>query len=156
MTRLLPILAFGVTAFVLPPLAAAQSVTLDPGLYDVSTNFILGGSEISADESEYCVLAGENTKTFEELEAEIAGSADCTFSNISMTGAIGHADFVCLDTEMGFDVSGKMEATYGPDFFNVDTTAAIPIMGEILARTKIRRRGECPLNAASSDKSNLN
>ena len=150
MTRFLPLISLGLTVMMFPQIATAQSVTLDPGLYDVSTNIMMDGTEVFSDETGYCILEGENTKTVEELEAGISGHGDCEMRNVEMTGGIGHADFICTDTDIGFDISGTMEATYGSDFFNVDTNAAIPILGKILAQTKIRRSGNCAATEGES------
>jgi len=151
MTRLLPLLGLGLTAFVMPHMAAAQSVTLDPGLYDISTKITMGGNEISADESEYCILEGENSKTFDELAAAIPGEGQCTMSNVSMTESTGTANFACTDTDMGFDVSGTMDAKFGSNFYDIDTVAEIPIMGRVFVKTKVLRRGECPADSSLSD-----
>ena len=144
--RFLYLLSFGLTAFAMPQLAAAQTLTIDPGLYDVSTNVYVGAGELTADETVYCVVEGENSKSFDDLVAGIAGDGQCLFSDVSMTGTTGTANFACTDTALGFDVSGTMEAKYGSDFYDIDTRAVIPIMGEVLVKTKVRRRGECPVN----------
>jgi len=145
MTRLIPLLALGVTAMVLPQLAAAQSVTLDPGLYDYSHVVSMGGNDLPADESEYCVIDGENSKTLGELIDSLAQGGDCSISNVNMTESTGRADMACTNTEMGMDITGTLEAEYGSDWYDVDTTAQIGPM-QVSIRTEVRRRGECPAN----------
>lgn len=41
LTRLISFLGFGIAAAALPQMAAAQSVTLDPGLYEVSEKVVM-------------------------------------------------------------------------------------------------------------------
>lgn len=150
MTRFISLLSLSLIALALPQIAAAQSVTLDPGLYDTSVSFIAGGALMTSDESEYCVKDGENSKTFDELVAEVSGEGQCTISNVSMTRSTGTADFACTETSIGFDVAGSMEANFGPDFYNLDARSEVPFMGEILVKTKIRRRGECAVSSSPS------
>ena len=144
MTRLICLVSFGFAAAALPQLAAAQSVTLAPGLYDYSHVITMLGNETPADTYEYCVEDGENSKTLDELVAGLSDGGQCTVSNVNMTSTTGRADIVCTETGLGMDVSGTLEATYGPDFYDVYTTAKLGPIGGIKVKTKVRRRGDCP------------
>ncbi len=150
MTRFLPVLGLSLTALALPQLAAAQTVTLAPGLYDYAHVVSIGGMALPADESEYCIAEGDNSKTLDELVASLAGDGECTVSNVNMTGSTGRADLSCTDTDLGMDISGTLTADYGPDFYNVDTRASLGPM-QVLVRTEVRRRGECPANWGNPD-----
>lgn len=150
MTRILSFLSFSLLASALPQIASAQSVTLDPGLYDYSHVVMVGGLAMPADEYEYCVEDGKNSKTIDELVASLAGDGECTVSNLNMTASTGSADVACTDTELGMDISGTLSAEYGSDFYDVDTRAALgPI--QVLVKTKVRRRGECPADWNNPD-----
>lgn len=150
MTRLSLLLPLGFAALALPQMASANSVTLDPGLYDYSHTISMGGRALPADEYEYCVQEGKNTKTLDELVASLAGDGECTVSNVNMTSSTGRADISCTDTDLGMDVDGTLNATYGADFYDVDTTANLgPI--QVLVKTTVRRRGECPADWDNPD-----
>lgn len=151
MTRMIYCLGFGLAAVALPHMVSAQSVTLDPGFYDYSHTFILGGREISSDQNEYCLREGENSRTLDELVASLSESGECSISNVSMTSSTGSADVVCTDTGLGMDISGRLEAEFGSDFYNVDTRAALGQFIPIHVKTKIRRRGACPEGSENLD-----
>ena len=150
MSRLITLLSFGVGVAAMPQIAVASSVTLDPGLYDYSHVVMMGGSALPADEYEYCVEDGQNSKTLDELVASLAGDGECTVSNVNMTSSTGRADVACTDTELGMDISGTLEAEYTSSSYDVDTRADIgPI--QLLVKTKVRRRGECPVDWDNPD-----
>lgn len=152
MTRLTYVLSLGLVAVLaMPQMAIAQSVSLEPGLYDYSHVVNLGGLQMPADEYEYCVVEGENSKTIEELVAGLAGEGQCTVSNVSMTASTGRADITCTETGLGMDISGTLEAVYGADFYNVDSRADIGPMGQVHVKTKVRRRGVCPVGWDNPD-----
>ncbi|MEP4052871.1 MAG: DUF3617 family protein [Litorimonas sp.] len=150
MSRLITLLSFGVGVAAMPQIAVANSVTLDPGLYDYSHVVMMGGRALPADEYEYCVEEGQNSKTLDELVASLAGDGECTVSNVNMTSSTGRADVACTDTELGMDISGTLEAEYTSSSYDVDTRADIgPI--QLLVKTKVRRRGECPVDWDNPD-----
>lgn len=150
MTRLFSLLSIGLTATLLPQFAAANSVTLDPGLYDLSHVVMMAGRALPADEYEYCVEDGDNSRTLEELLDSLAGDGECRVSNVNMTDSKGRADVTCTGTDLGVDISGTLEAQYGSDFYDIDTRAGLgPI--QIHVKTKVRRRGKCPANWDNPD-----
>ena len=148
MTRLISMLSLpislGLAAAAMPQIAAAQSVTLDPGLYDYSHVVTIMGRATPADSYEYCLVEGQNSKTLDELVAGLADGGQCTVSNVNMTASTGRADVTCTNTGLGMDVSGTLDATYTSSSYDVDTTAKIGPIGNIQVKTKVRRRGECP------------
>ncbi len=149
MTKFIPVLTLTVAASCLSSLAAAQSVTLDPGLYDYSHTLMIGGRGMPADKYEYCVREGQNSKTLDELVESLAGDGECTVSNVNMTSSTGRADILCTGTDLG-DVSGTMEAEYGADFYTVDTRADLGPL-PVHVKTKVRRRGDCPADWNNPD-----
>lgn len=144
MTRLICLLSFGLAAAALPQLAAAQSVTLEPGLYDFSHVVTMMGTAAPADTYEYCVVEGENSKTLDELIEGLSDGGQCSVSNVNMTASTGRADVTCTNTGLGMDVSGTLDAKYGPDFYDIDTKAKLGPIGGIRVTTKVKRRGMCP------------
>ena len=143
MNRLIYALTLGLTAVSMSQFAAAQSVTLEPGLYDYSNIFSTGDLVLATDESEYCIKDGENSKTLDELVASLAGDGNCTVSNVSMTDSTGRANLVCTGTDLGVDIAGTLDAKFGSDFYDVDTRAKLGPL-DVLVKTKVRRRGDCP------------
>jgi len=150
MTRLIPVLTFGCAALSFPHIVSAQSVTLDPGLYDYSHVVVIGGGAMPADEYEYCVKEGKNSKTLDELVASLAGDGECTVSNVNMTASTGRADVTCTGTDFGLNISGTMEAEYGSNFYTVDTRADLGPL-EVLVKTNVRRRSDCPADWGNPD-----
>lgn len=150
MSRIATIFAASAAAICFAPQLSAQSVTLDPGLYDYSHVVSMGGRALPADTYEYCVREGRNSRTLDELVASLAGDGECTVSNVNMTGSTGRADLTCTDTDLGMDISGTLEAEYGSDFYDVISRAK---MGPLPVRvdTKVRRRGDCPANWNNPD-----
>ena len=150
MTRLISLLGIAFAAGALPHSALAQNVTLDPGLYDYSHVLNLGGQDMAADEFQYCIRDGENSRTLDELVESLSNGGQCKLSNISMTNSTGRADISCTDTGLGLDVQGVLDAKFGPDFYDVDAIAALgPI--QITFKSKIQRRGECPADWKNLD-----
>lgn len=149
MRRFTSVLALSAAAFSLPCLANAQTVTLDPGLYDYSHVVSVGGQALPADAYEYCVREGRNSRTLDELVDSLAGDGECTVSNLNMTASTGRADLTCTDTDLG-NVSGTLEAEYGPDFYDVDARAKLGPL-PVHVKTEVRRRGDCPANWTNPD-----
>lgn len=148
MTRLILSLTMGLAAASLSHIAAAQSltqtVTLDPGLYDVSHVMTMAGRTMPADISQTCIREGENSKTLEDMLSGLSEDGQCTFSNAAMTASTGRVDYVCSSDEMPFDVTGTMEAEYGSDFYTVVANGTFGPMGAVTTKVSLRRSGACP------------
>lgn len=151
MTRFICVVSLGLAAMAMPQIASAQSVTLDPGLYDYAHVVMLGEHEMLRDEHEHCIVDGENSKTLDELVASLTGDGQCTASNVSMTASTARADIICTDTGLGKDLTGTLEAEYGTDFYSIDSHAALGPMGQVRVNTKARRSGACPKDWNKSD-----
>lgn len=137
------------------PLAAnAQSVTLEPGLYTYSNIISLSGRELSADRGEYCVREGQNSKSLDELVSSLSGGGECTLENVSMGQTRGQADLTCTKTQLGMDMSGTLQAEFGPDFYKVNTNAVLGRFLPVQAKTDIRRKSACPESKLSPDSDN--
>jgi len=150
MSKFILTLGFGIAASIWPTLAQAQTVSLKPGLYDYSHVFNLGGQDVSADEYEYCLREGENSKTLDELVESLSSGGECKLSNVSMTRSTGRADIACTDTGLGMDIRGTIEAEFGSDFYDVNAFAAFGPL-QLVVKSKVRRRGECPVNWKNPD-----
>ncbi len=151
MTRLLYLLGMSLAVIALPVTASAQNVTLEPGLYNFTNSFSLGGREMPANAQTYCVLNGENTITLEELVANLSEGGHCSLSNVTMTSSTGRADLTCTDTGLGLDVTGTLDAKFGPDFYDVETQATLGQIIQLQANTSVRRQGDCPEKADAPD-----
>ena len=145
MMRLIYVLSLGFAAAALPQIAAAQSATLEPGLYDRSRGGSLAGNTLERQETEICIREGENDKILEGL---ILGGNDddveCRASNVEWTASTVRTDFICEPDHSGFVVSGTMDAKYGADFLNSTMDGKLNGSVEIKTDFKMRRRGECP------------
>ena len=150
MTKMIYLLGTALALCSLPCSAMAQSVTLDPGLYDYAHVLNLGGRDMAADEFQYCVREGENSRSLDELVESLSNGGQCKLSNIYMTNSTGRADVTCTNTGLGLDIQGVLDARFGPDFYNVDAVAAVgPI--QITLKSKILRRGDCPADWKNPD-----
>lgn len=147
MNRMLNLLGISIAVCVLPQMANAQTLTLDPGLYDYSHSFTVAGGELPGQSYEYCLREGENSKTLDELVATLSDGAECSVTNVSMTSTTGRADVSCSDTGLGMDISGRIDAKFGPDFYDVDTQAKLGQFIPMQVKTKVRRRGACPIKS---------
>ena len=107
----------------------------------------MAGGELPGQSYEYCLREGENSKTLDELVATLSDGAECSVTNVSMTSTTGRADVSCSDTGLGMDISGRIEAKFGPDFYDVDTQAKLGQFIPIQVKTKVRRRGACPVKS---------
>lgn len=86
MTRLISFLGFGIAAAALPQMAAAQSVTLDPGLYEVSEKVVMTFRPEKNKVEDVCISAGQNIKTLEGLiEAFTKRKDECQPRDIQQT-----------------------------------------------------------------------
>jgi len=143
--RLLHIMTIAGAMLALPFTSAAQSrtVTLDPGLYDYSHVVSVNGQVTHMDDYEYCLVEGRNSKTMDEIVADIIEGGQCTASGVVMTMSTGRANVSCIDPDYGIRSQGQMEANYGPDFYNVDTEGRINGM-PINVKTRVKRRSACP------------
>jgi len=143
--KLLHIIAIGGAMLALPLISAAQSqtVTVDPGLYDFTHVMRVNGQTASNDDYEYCITEGRNSKTIDEIVADIVEGGQCTARNVVVTQSTGRADVSCIDPDFGLQINGRMEADYGSDFYNVNTTASINGM-PVTVKTTVKRRGACP------------
>lgn len=141
----------GLLPFALPQLAAAQTVTLDPGLYDFTTDISIMGHHVKTETYEYCFYQGKNSKTFDEIASDVAGGGHCTLSNSILTASTGSTDVQCTDPDLGLKIKGRLEATYGSDYYNVKGTANIGGFQDITTDTKVKRRSDCPADWTNPD-----
>ena len=146
MTRLIPLLGFGLAAACLPQFAAAQSATLNPGLYELSEKVVRTGGQVGKDAvTEACILAGDNNKTLEGLLLDFTKREDeCTLSNVEHTASTMRSNFTCPPLSTGGDVGGTIEAEYGTDFFNHTLNAKFGPIVTVKITKELRRKGECP------------
>ena len=150
MIRLTYLLGITFAASVTPNSAVAQSVSLDPGFYDYSHVIDSSGLQIAAEDAQYCVREGENSRSIDELIEGLSGAGDCELNNVSLTNSTGRADINCTDTDLGLDIQGTVEAEFGSNFFDVGVVASLgPIPIGINANA--RRRGECPVDWKNPD-----
>ena len=143
MRNFLYLLGFSLAASAIPNTASAQTVSLDPGLYNYSHVLNVGGQDMGAEDLKYCVREGENTKSLDELVERLSDGGQCKLTNVSMTNSAGSADIICTETDLGFDINGKLDARFGSDFYDVDTTTALGPL-KVILKSKVRRAGDCP------------
>jgi len=143
MTRKKCLLGLSFVALFLPQTVFAQNVTLDPGLYSYTNIINIAGSDMPDDKGEYCVKAGESSRTLDEILESLAGGAKCTLSNVSMTATNGQANLYCRDTSLGMDISGVLKAEFSSISYDVDTNGIIGGFLPLRTQTKIRRIGAC-------------
>jgi len=143
-------LSLGVAAASLPQSAAAQSATLDPGLYDVSAVVTLAGQLFAEHEAEECIRKGKNDKLSEILTPNINKFRPCTNTQTSWTASSFRAEFLCKDLKTGSQSTDRSEASFGTDFANLTSTGTVGPGMEIKAVTNMRRKGECPANAIAT------
>lgn len=148
MTRLyfVPALAaLAALALSLPLTASGQNrtVTLEPGLYDFTHKMTVNGQTRRMEDYEYCIREGRNSKSFDEIVAEIMDGGQCTASSLMITQSTGSARVSCTDPDFGITYTGDMEAEYGADYYNVDATARVNGM-PITVKTRVKRRSACP------------
>lgn len=144
MTRKICLLGLCFIGSLLPQTVFAQSVTLDPGLYSYSNIINIAGSTMPDDKGEYCVRAGENSRTLDEIVESLSGGAKCTLNNVSMTATHGQANLFCRDTSLGMEISGVLKAEFSSTSYDVDTNGIIGGFLPLQTQTKIRRIGVCP------------
>lgn len=142
--HLMPLIAFGLLASAVPTISTAQSVTLDPGLYDFTHNVTMNGQPVRAKDYEYCIRDGQNSKTMNELVGDMVEDGSCAVSDASITDSTGRANFSCTDPDFGLKITGSVTADYGTSFYNAFATADMGPMGNLSVKTKVRRRSECP------------
>ena len=150
MRNFLYLLSFSLVASAIPNAASAQTVSLDPGLYEYSHVLNVGGQDMGAEDLKYCVREGENTKSLDELVERLSGGGQCKLTNVSMTNSTGSADIICTETDLGFDINGKLDAKFGSDFYDVDTTTALGPL-KVILKSKVRRAGDCPVSWKNPD-----
>jgi len=131
MTRKKCLLGLSFVALVLPQTVFAQSVTLDPGLYSYTNTINIAGSDMPDDKGEYCVKAGESSRTLDEILESLAG------------GAKGQANLYCRDTSLGMDISGVLKAEFSSISYDVNTNGIIGGFLPLQTQTKIRLIGTC-------------
>ena len=143
-------LGLGLAASSFPNMAIAQTVSLDPGLYQYSHILNMGGQDMGVEELKYCVREGENSKSLDELVERLSDGGQCQLSNVSMTNSAGSADIMCTGTSLGFEINGRLDAKFGSDFYDIDTTTALGPL-KIILKSKVRRSGDCPENWKNPD-----
>ena len=142
--RMIYVLSLVFTAASLPQIAAAQSATLEPGLYDRSRGGSLAGNTLERQETEVCVREGENDKILEDLILGGNDDVECPASNVEWTASTVRTDFICEPDHSGFVVSGTMDAKYGADFLNSTMNGKLNGSVEIKTDFEMRRNGDCP------------
>lgn len=143
----LAVLAISGTAFAGNP----SAVTLDPGLYDFTTNIYVNSQLQKTDKYEYCIIEGKNSKTLDEIVSDLVQGGNCSARNVTLTGSTGSADISCTDPDFGLKINGRVQADYGPDFYNANATANINGAGNMSVKTKVRRRSDCPVGWDNPD-----
>ena len=144
MTRLISFLGFGIAAAALPQMAAAQSVTLDPGLYEVSEKVVMTFRPEKNKVEDVCISAGQNIKTLEGLiEAFTKRKDECQPRDIQQTGSTLRANFTCPSLPSGGDVGGTVEAEYGTNRLNYTIDIRFGPVSRVTVTTNMRRTGEC-------------
>lgn len=149
--KLFHFFAFG-AAITLPLTAAAQSrtITLDPGLYDFTHVVHVNGQRQKVDDYEYCIEDGRNSKTIDEIAAELIEDGQCTLSNVVVTQSMGRADLSCIEPNFGMPLNGQMEADYGVDYYIINASSNINGV-PITVKTSVNRRSECPIGWDNPD-----
>jgi len=90
------------------------------------------------------------SKTLDEIIASLVEGGQCRASGVVMTQSTGRANVSCIDQDFGLRINGQLEADYGTDFYNVNTVASINGM-PVTLKSKVKRRGECPVGWDNSD-----
>lgn len=154
MTRRISLFSLGLAtclAAALPQIAAAQSATLDPGLYDIKAVVTLGGDVFADVEAQECVREGENDKTLDDMLTGINEKKHCPVSNAVWTDDSVRADYVCESVNGAPGITGTIEASFGPDFLTVNTVGNMAPVGKMTANTEIKRTGDCPADWVQKD-----
>ena len=145
MMRLISLLSLGIAAAALPQMAAAQSATLQPGLYDVSKKVVMTGGRVTTDKvTEDCIRAGDNVKTLDGLLLDFTKRKnECTLGNVQETGSTLRANFTCKPLPSGGKVGGTIEAEYGADRLNYVIDSKFGPIASVTVTKGFRRTGEC-------------
>ena len=142
-------LMIGSAAMGVPQMAAAQTITFTPGLYEYSAILNVFGQTMSEDTSEYCIVEGDNSRTLEALVDDLSGNAQCTLSNVSLTDTTGQADFVCQPESLGLEVLGRMNAEYSAEHLDINLNGTIGGFAPANVIATARRNGACPIEPAT-------
>lgn len=148
MTRRLPTLCFALAAASVPQIASAQSaeetsaqsVVLDPGLYDVSVVVTMGGNVLADVDVEDCIREGEGEgqRTLEDMISVFTDNEACPTSNSVWTASTVQADFKCGGS------TGTIKAEFGADFLKTKINQTLNPGVEMQAKADMRRKSECP------------
>lgn len=137
-------LSLGFAAVSFSQTAAAQSATLDPGLYEVSSKVVITGRVVEDEVEDKCILAGQNVKTLDGLVLEFTKRKDeCQLRNAQGTGSTMRADFTCPPLSTGGKVGGTIEAEYGADWLNYTIDTRFGPISRVTKTNNMRRKGGC-------------
>jgi len=80
--KLLKLAAFGALLTFCASAHAQDRVTVDTGMYKMDMIATSSGATIVQESTSECVVAGENSLTFAEMQEIIGEDTDCTFTNV--------------------------------------------------------------------------
>lgn len=124
---------------------AEDKVEIDPGLYQYNHIVKIGPQQIHAEDYQYCIFEGDNSRTLSQLVEALVSEGSCDVSNISFGGGKASADVSCSNTGLGFPLSGNLSANYAATQYDVKAVAQSPMGGPpITVTTDVKRIKACP------------
>lgn len=92
--------------------AAQDSLTFEPGLYNVESKTMMMGSVVNEEESQECVVEGDNVASYARFEEMTDGQIMCSFSETVFGDGTISSNVSCDVPGMSARIDGQSTVSY--------------------------------------------
>lgn len=109
--------------------AAQDSLTFQPGQYELTTTAKIMGDTIKEDVAKHCVTAQDNTVSYSQMNDLLGGEFNCAFMNTKKTTGRITTDVSCDMLQMDGSFTGKSIITHSATSFALDFDGSMTASG---------------------------